>query len=259
MQVLSHSARLVVVAEILEGLGVISDVTVPVQMEFANGEASRSVEVEAVPLTVFEAWAGGHHTHSPPERPNGPLWLRDIGTPAWWELDEDTGTAYVAFNFTSSDVSAVVNEVEAAIEGGDVERLVVDARHNPGGDNTTYHPLRAMVKEAATSLPDGAYVLIGRATFSAAGNFVTDVDLQTDAIMAGEDSGTSPNQFGDSHASPLAHSGLVYRVGRYWIERSEPDDPRITVEPDLEEPLSSADYFGDRDPVLEAILGAEPS
>jgi hypothetical protein len=259
MQVLSHSARLVVVAEVLEGLGVIEDASAPVQMEFDSGDAPVVVEVGTVPLDVFEAWAGGHHTHSPPERPNGPLWLRDIHTEAWWNLDADTATAYISYNFTSSAVSPIVNEVQAAIEAGDVERLVVDARHNPGGNNTTYHSLRALVADAATSLGGGAYVLMGRATFSAAGNFVTDVDLLTEATLAGEDSGTSPNQFGDSHATPLAHSGLVYRNGRYWVERSDPDDPRITVEPDLDAPLSSADYFGDRDPVMEAILANAPT
>jgi hypothetical protein len=40
---------------------------------------------------------------------------------------------------------------------------------------------------------------------------------------------------------------------RYW-ERSTPDDPRITIDPEIAADLSSADYFAGRDPVLQAIL-----
>jgi hypothetical protein len=257
MQLLTHSMRLVVVAEILDGLGLIDDPAQPVPMEFSDGSETHDVVVSTVPLAVFEAWAGGHHTHSPPARPDGAMWLRDIATEAWWTMERDD-TAYISYNFASSAVSAIVNEVEAAIEAGDVERLVVDARHNPGGNNTTFHSLRTLVQKAATDLPGGAYVIFGRATFSAAGNFVTDIDRLTEAVLVGEDSGTSPNQYGDSQATTLGHSGLVYRNGRYWIQRTDPDDPRLTVEPDIETALSAADYFSDRDPALEAILADSP-
>ena len=36
-----------------------------------------------------------------------------------------------------------------------------------------------------------------------------------------------------------------------------PDDPRLTIEPDHGVPSVSADYFADRDPVLEAVLAAD--
>ena len=40
---------------------------------------------------------------------------------------------------------------------------------------------------------------------------------------------------------------------RYW-EFADPDDPRLTIEPDVSIPASSADYFAGIDPVLEAAL-----
>jgi hypothetical protein len=40
---------------------------------------------------------------------------------------------------------------------------------------------------------------------------------------------------------------------RYW-EKAEPDDPRLTIEPDVPAPLLGAAYFADRDPALEAVL-----
>jgi hypothetical protein len=57
----------------------------------------------------------------------------------------------------------------------------------------------------------------------------------------------------------LAQSGQTYNVAaRYW-ERSTPDDPRITIEPDLEVTMSSADYLAGRDPVLDAVIANFPS
>jgi hypothetical protein len=43
---------------------------------------------------------------------------------------------------------------------------------------------------------------------------------------------------------------------RYW-EKSTPDDPRLTIEPDLAMPVRAADYFAGRDPLLEAVLAGE--
>lgn len=83
---------------------------------------------------------------------------------------------------------------------------------------------------------------------------MTEVELKTDAILVGEASGTSPNQYGDSIQVVLDHSGLVLRVAPQYIVRGDPDDARVTIQPDIATPLSSGDYFGDRDPAMEAIL-----
>ncbi len=255
MQVPSHGPRLAVVSEVLHGLGLIPQAAVPIEVTFSEDGVRRVETVGTVPLQRYESAIGGHHTHSPPVAPDGPRWLRDISRAAWWELVEESRTAYVSYNVTSGAVSSVVREVRQSIEAGEVDRLVVDVRHNSGGNNNTYGSLLSLVRDAAVALPKGAYVAIGRATFSAAGNFVTDVERSTEAVLIGEDSGTSPNQFGDSHATRLQHSGLVYRVGRYLVRRSTPDDERVTVSPDIEVSLSSAAYFGGVDPIWEAILG----
>jgi hypothetical protein len=41
---------------------------------------------------------------------------------------------------------------------------------------------------------------------------------------------------------------------RYW-EMSTPDDPRLTIDPELPFPVTAADYFAGVDPVVEAMLG----
>jgi hypothetical protein len=39
---------------------------------------------------------------------------------------------------------------------------------------------------------------------------------------------------------------------RYW-QKSTPDDPRLTIEPDMPFEVTAADYFAGVDPVMEAI------
>src|SRR4029079_19338075 len=98
------------------------------------------------------------------------------------------------------------------------------------------------------------YVLIGRLTFSAAGNFATEVEAKTGAVFVGEDMGSSPNLYGDVLRSPLRTIGIdVYIASIYW-QKSTADDQWITIEPDIAVPYSSDDYFSDRDPVLAAAL-----
>jgi hypothetical protein len=72
---------------------------------------------------------------------------------------------------------------------------------------------------------------MGRATLSAAGKFVTEVERSTDGTLVGEDLGTSPNQYGDSVPVTLEHTGLVFRVAPQCIMKGDPADPRITIEP----------------------------
>lgn len=252
-QVLSESPRLIAVSEILHGLGLLDEAG-DTDFTFTVDGETVTRTISPIALSEFEAWTGGHHTLSPPGRSNGPLWLSDIEDSAWWVVDPETRVAYVSYNLVDYESIFVASDLAAALDNGEFDTLVVDLRHNPGGDNTTYGAFLSFVQRAAEELPGDVYMVTSRATFSAAGNFSTDVEQSTDAIFIGEDMGSSPNLYGDSRQIELTEAGLIFRVAlRYW-EKSTPDDPRITIEPDIEVLLSSADYFGDVDPVMEAIL-----
>lgn len=250
-QVLTHGMRLMVTTEVLHGLGLLED---PGEAIAVTTPGRGGVSVAPVPMPEFEAWAGGHHTHGLPARPDGPAWIRSPTRPAWVEWQPETGTIFAQLNLVAGWPIGLTESVEERIATGEVERLVLDLRHNPGGDNTTYGPLLALlrgVEEASVPI----FVVIGRATFSAAGNLVAEIERDLDATLVGESTGGSPNQFGNSFAVTLEHSGLVFRVAPSWIARGDPEDTRITIPPDLPVVLSSRDYFGDRDPVMAAILG----
>ncbi len=254
MNLLSLSPRIMVVPEVLRGLGLLDDATAAADFAVTDAGDSSVVAIEPVTLDRFHDLDSGFHTLSPPARPDGPRWLTNIDRSAWWEVIPGTTIAYVGYNLVDAQSNIVASQLSTALDEGGIEWLVVDLRHNPGGDNTTYHAFLSVVQRAAEELPGGVAMIISRATFSAAGNFSTEVERTTDATFIGEDMGASPNLYGDTVTTELSHSGLSFRVAaRYW-EKSTADDQRITIEPDVEVLLSSADYFGDVDPVMDTIF-----
>ena len=97
-------------------------------------------------------------------------------------------------------------------------------------------------------------LLVGRNTYSAAQNFINDVERMTSALFVGEPSSSRPNFVGEDTEILLPYSGLAGSIGSRYFQDSDPLDVRIWIPPDIPVSLSSADYFGNRDPVLAAAL-----
>ena len=186
--------------------------------------------------------------------PTDALWLRDQDEVLWWTYLAESRTLFVQFNAVDGGVTTVAEAIVARSKQSDVARVVVDLRHNGGGDNTTLGPISSALRDPAIDRPGRLFAIIGRITFSAAANFATDLERETAVTFAGEAMGGSPNLYGDARRIDLPSGGqAVYMATRYW-ERSTPDDERVTIEPEIRADLSSADYFAGRDPVLQAIL-----
>ena len=214
-------------------------------------------DVEIAPITADEdlAWHGG----DPLTLPRGEvLWLHDTATPLWFSMLDDSRTLFVQYNAVVPGTDAVADQILARVKKGGVDRVVVDLRNNGRGDNTTYQHLLTVLRDPAIDRPGQFTVLIGRETFSAAANFATALEATTHASFAGEAMGGSPNGYGDALELSLPYGGLSYSVAtRYW-QMSTPDDPRITIEPDLAIPFSSEDYLQGVDPVLDLVVAGTP-
>ena len=248
---LAFAPRYAVVSEILAGLGVIDRAGPALFSVVGRDGKARDVTIE--PITVDEdvAWHGGQPLRLPPT--DAP-WLRDQAKPLWWSYLADHRTLFVQYNSVESGINGVADEILARAQQDDVARVVVDLRHNGGGDNTTMGPLEDVLRDPAINRPGRLVVLIGRITFSAAANFATDLEQSSAATFAGEAMGGSPNLYGDAREVALPYGGQsVFVATRYW-QRSTPEDQRITIEPDIAADLSSADYFAGRDPVLQAVF-----
>jgi hypothetical protein len=248
---LAFAPRYAGVSEILAGLGVIDRAGPALFSVVGRDGKARDVTID--PITVDEdvAWHGGQPLRLPPT--DAP-WLRDQAKTLWWSYLADHRTLFVQYNSVESGINGVADEILARAQQDDVARVVVDLRHNGGGDNTTMGHFEDVLRDPAINRPGRLVVLIGRLTFSAAANFATDLEQTSAATFAGEAMGGSPNLYGDAREVALPYGGQSVSIAtRYW-QRSTADDRRITIEPEIGATLSSADYFAGRDPVLQAVF-----
>lgn len=236
--------------EVLRGLGIIGDGPVDLAIDHHGFESVATIE--PIPFDEYVEWAGGFGMHQLPIDERMP-YLADP-SPLSVEL---MGTAlYVRYRSVVSPDMADALEI---LDGGSVERLILDLRQNPGGDNTTYRPLLDVVREFAADHPGALRVLIDRVTFSAAANLATEIEQRTDAIFIGEPMGGGLNFWDDVRQVRLDALPVPMQVGVSTIyhQFAEPDDPRLTIEPDVPLPVTAEDHFVRRDPVLTEALSGE--
>jgi hypothetical protein len=173
-----------------------------------------------------------------------------------WSKALRGGVFYVQYNQVRRGLEDTVTAIKKAMARPGFRRLIIDVRNNGGGDNTTYGPLLATLRDPR--LKGRLSILTGRETFSAATNFATEVEADTDAVFVGEPTGGRPNLYGDVRNVVLPNSEIVAHVSsRYW-EFSTPDDTRPAVPVDVRVSLSSADYFAGHDPALTAARNPVP-
>jgi hypothetical protein len=226
-------ARFVAVAEVLRGASLTTGFS-PVgwRVREANG-ALRNVALEPLP---------------------NPDWERLLlqGRPARSIEALDGGrTLHVEYNVTRGETAGFADEIQR--RAGKSKALVLDLRHNAGGDSTTYGPLLSTLEEL-TSAGKHLAVLTSRATFSAAMHLVIDLEQRTPAIFIGEPTGASPNHYGDPVTVELPDTRVTARVATISWKTAGEDDQRQTREPDILIPCSASAFFAGEDPVLAAAL-----
>src|SRR3954449_8873091 len=192
-----------------------------------------------------------------PKRPQ-PLYLRRRGEDHYVTTVDRGRVVFVGYNRTVGSTSAEARRVLRLARQRKVRRVIVDVRLNPGGDNHTYAPLYAALRSKAVNRAGRLVVLISRSTFSAAANFITDLERHTHAVFAGELSGGSPNLYGDATAVALPVAGVNVNIATTYWQKSFAADTRVGIAPKIKVPLTSAAYFRGGDPVLAAALAYRP-
>ena len=178
----------------------------------------------------------------------------------WYEILEESRSLYlqlramVSENKNGKSLENTVEEIKKLVNSGAVERLIIDLRLNGGGDNTVYGSLLDFIsRDSFFKGKDRMYILTGRATFSAGINFVTDAELNSNAILVGEPTGGSPNQYGDPEGIVLPNSKVRARISTIYWDKIE-NDKMLDHRPDILVPVVSEDYFMNRDRVLDTII-----
>jgi C-terminal processing protease CtpA/Prc len=161
---------------------------------------------------------------------------------------------YVGYNAVVVDTTAPAVRLKRLIRSQTVRRLIVDVRLNGGGDNTTYLDLLSALQTPKVNRRGRLFLLMGRATFSAAGNFATDVKDYTRAIAVGEPTGGGVKIYSETTSVALPTVGWNVRIATQYMERGAVNDQRLGIDPDVRVDLTSTDFFAGRDPVLARAL-----
>jgi hypothetical protein len=233
----------VVVAEILSGLEL-----APTWVFETRDGARREIALE--PVTVGE-WIGRLGGSWWQGQRRAPLFLRLSRVPFGLSRIDRGRALYVTYNQTT-DPGLVPRKLVRLARKQRVRRIVVDVRLNGGGNNTSYGPFLRALQQRRVNRPGRLRLLVGRMTFSAAGNFAADVDSRTRARLFGEPTGGAPSQWGDSAPIPLPSLGITASTAVEYV--GDPDDTRTATNPDVSVQMTSADWFAGRDPVLAAAL-----
>jgi hypothetical protein len=234
--------------EVLNGLGVAP------RFDFTlrNG---KQVERTPTPMSA-RAYSREFDGIGPRIWPNGAAHAVDRRAKTRVSLLAQRRVVYLAYNTTTVDTSPVAARM-MRLGSKRARRIVVDLRNNRGGDNRTYPPLIRALKRLSRKHKK-IVVLAGRATFSAAANFMGDLEAATRYALVGEDSGGAPNLYGDVGPLDLPESGLRVEVATTWWVKSRlgASDPRVTFHPDVVVRQTAKSWFIGRDPALKAALTA---
>jgi hypothetical protein len=193
-----------------------------------------------------------------PGAPPAPLYLKNVPQNFWFTLLGGDSVLYVQFNQVEDapdeTLAAFAGRLGASLAAQKPRTVIVDARHNNGGNLDLLTPLVAVLHNYESSRRDARiYVLMGRNTFSAAQVFLGRMDRETNAIFAGEPSSSKPNFVGEENAVQLPWSGAIGSISTRYHE-SIPGDKREWIAPTIQYSPSARDYFANRDSLLELVL-----
>ena len=194
-----------------------------------------------------------------PAPPNvqAPLFLQHVSESHWFEAWPDSATVYAQVNQIAPDPDETLPQfglrLRAALAESGARNLIIDLRHNNGGNTFTYPELLRTAIAFSADADHRVYVLIGRNTYSAAANLTTELQRLARPVFVGEPSSGIGNQDGDEALVRLPYSGLYAMIAGVRWQLSDPWDERYSQAPHAPVQLTAADYFAGRDPALDLV------
>lgn len=185
-----------------------------------------------------------------------PLYLRQPRRAHFEQPLPEHDALYLQVNLYDPAQAQVALRLRALLAaGGAPKNLILDMRFNDGGSTHLYAELlRTMI--GFSLMPDRTlYVLTGRNTYSAAGNFITELEQLADAIFVGEASSECCTLYASPSQFILPFSRLRGRLSTLrWSLSRRSDDFRREMNPHVPVIMTAQDYFAGRDPVLDTVL-----
>ena len=243
--------RLVLIPQVLRGLGLAGDGPLSLRVSSLVGDG-QSIAIDPIPMAEYNGWAGPYGLHLPTDP--DVLYLSRIGEALWWEVLPDGRTLFVQYNRVDRLASSQLADLKAALHGQGVERVILDIRHNYGGELSALSAIEPLFTDPAVDRSGALFVLTGRNTFSAGSLLVARLQRDTAAVLVGEPMSGCPTTWGDSSEFTLQHSGLAIDVASEFSVGIDKGDDRLTIEPDVPAVLTLQDWVDGVDPALEAAM-----
>jgi len=186
-----------------------------------------------------------------------PLYLKKKDVYYWFEHLQNSKTLYFQYNrcqeVETLPFGKFAEELFRSVDTLLVNRLIIDLRHNSGGNSGILWPFIVGLNNRPTiNQKAHLFVIIGSGTYSSGVLNAAELQEHTHAIFFGEPTGARPNVYGEPRQFYLPNSGLAVSYSTKHFKRVKDDPPALM--PDVTVELTAADYFAGRDPVLDRIL-----
>ena len=213
----------------------------------------------------------GEHDWSTALKTDGlPLYLRDANKPFRVIPLPDMNALYVQFRSNEDEdgfpIAAFLDTVNARIAELHPLHLILDLRFDIGGNLLT---TLEFMRHVAGSVQGRTFLMVGPYTFSAGIISAAAVKKGGGNRVTVVGDGTGDRSYFWSEGAflvlPRSHLSFRYTDGQFNLRNGCTGEPRcmddlyhidvnfVSLVPDIRAPLSSAAYFADRDPALEAI------
>ena len=187
-----------------------------------------------------------------------PLFLSNMKQNFWHKPLPASGGMYVQVNNLLDDEKESLADygrrLWADLDKARPRNMILDLRHNNGGSTELYPELLRSIVAFSRRPGNRVYVMIGRRTYSAAGNFITDLERLTDPVFVGEASSECCNLYGDPAEVFLPYSRIKGEFTAMKWNLSTPSDRRREISPELPVQLTARAYFTGQDPAMEAVM-----
>jgi hypothetical protein len=178
----------------------------------------------------------------------------------WFEYLPQDKTVYFQYNQVTGKQGGESLEdfglrLRDFLTKNEVRNLIVDVRRNNGGSTFEDAEILRAISEFDANKENKIFVFTGRSTFSAASNFIADLDRLTSAVFVGEPSSSTPLMIGGDEATlVLPYSQVMGFIASTSWQLTAPRDSRLWISPDVPVQLTAKDYFTNRDPLMEMTL-----
>lgn len=237
-------------ALVLRNLGLLNGRdTLQIELEF-NGETNNYI----VPVCCSSEieWTGVYEGTE-----NDPLFVRR--DQSFWTTHLAPRVLYFQFNefvpigSDGTSLEALSHDLVGRYQANAPGTLVIDLRHNSGGNYSVADPLVTSLRKAHTDYSSSRIVvLIGRETFSAAMLLAYELRHQVGAILLGEPTRARLNCYGNTHRLELESLGLtvLYSTNYFQLSKTNQD----AIYPDEHLPMTSEGFLAGRDPAMQCAL-----